>query len=90
MLPIGLGNSAGASPQAPLGVLGVLFLTFALGNVVLWLWATRRLRAGRTLPGPSRVLRLFVNYPKLFFGALFAQITIGVVLLLTSIVTTGR
>lgn len=89
MLPIGLSNSADASPQAPLGVLGVLFLTFALGNVVLRLWAKRRLRAGRTLPGPSRVLRLFVNYPKFFFGALFAQITIGVLLLLTAIVTTG-
>ncbi|WBB57211.1 hypothetical protein [Verrucosispora sp. WMMD573] len=90
MLPIGLSNCADASPQAPLGVLGVLFLTFTLGNVILWLWAKRRLRAGRTLPGPSRVLRLSVNHPKLFFGALCAQITIGVLLVLTTIVATGR
>lgn len=90
MLPIGLSNSADASPQAPLGVLGVLCLTFALGNLVLRLWAERRLRAGRTLPGPFRVLRLFVNHPKLFFGALCTQITIGVLLLVTAIVATNR
>ncbi len=36
------------------------------------------------------MLRLFVNHPKLFFGALFTQITIGVLLLVTAIVTADR
>ncbi|WP_158553899.1 hypothetical protein [Micromonospora deserti] len=54
------------------------------------LWAERRLWAGRALPGPFRTLRLFVNHPKLFFGALFAQITIGILLLVTAIVSTDR
>lgn len=90
VLSVGLSNSADASPRAPLGVLGVLFLTFGLGNLVLRLWAERRLRAGRTLPRPFRTLRLFVTHPKLFFGALLAQITIGILLLATAIATTDR
>lgn len=36
------------------------------------------------------MIRLFVNHPKLFFGALFTQITIGVLLLIIAIVTTDR
>ncbi|WP_207786181.1 hypothetical protein [Micromonospora globispora] len=84
MLLIAFSNSADASPQVPLGVLGVLILTFALGNIALRMWAARRLRAGRTLPGPFRMLRLFVNHPKLFLGALCAQITVGILLLVVA------
>ncbi|MFF5180078.1 hypothetical protein ACFY2Q_18810 [Micromonospora sp. NPDC000316] len=90
MLPTAVSSSTDASSQTPFGVLGVLALAFALANTALRIWAARRLRAGQTLPGPLRMLRLFVDHPKLFLGVLCAEIAVGVLLLVAAVVATDH
>jgi hypothetical protein len=79
-------SDAPIESQQLMAVLGGLLVLFSIGNVGLRIWAERRLRAGKSLPGPFRGLRAFVDYRRLFLAALCVQAGLGVILLAIALV----
>jgi hypothetical protein len=82
---LAISDSQNVSP-ALLGGLGVLILVFALLNFGLRSWAQPRVQAGKSLPGPLRTLRVFVDHPKLFVAGLVFEVAIGVILIAVAVI----